>query len=237
MIYGAILAGGLGQRLTKAVVPKQFLEVGGESIIWTTIKKMLSVKKFDKLIVAVYPEWKDYMEKMLTVKLDLQKDIVVINGGQTRLDSIENIIKTIENYEIGEKDIIILHDAVRPFVTKKLLENCIKAASVHKAVGVAAPVFDTMFWVENNVIKSMPDRNYLFHGQTPEGFDVLTLKNAIENLTKEEKKIITGTVQICMLKGIPIQMIEGDNENFKITTDSDFAIAKAYIKMGLADAR
>ncbi|GHV14796.1 ribitol-5-phosphate cytidylyltransferase [Fibrobacterales bacterium] len=238
MIYGAILAGGMGQRMTQAVVPKQFLEIEGEAIIWIAIKKMLSVERFDKLIIAMHPEWSDYLEKMLAIKLGKKYSrIVVIDGGSTRLQSIENILSTIEKDGFHDDDVVILHDAVRPFVTKKLLENSIDATLKHQAVGVAAPVVDTMFWVENGTIQSMPDRDHLFHGQTPEGFHVQTLKKALEQLTPQERDTITGTVQICMVKGIPIHIISGDNENFKITSDSDFAMAQAYIKAGLDETR
>ena len=219
MNYAAILAGGNGTRMHSSV-PKQFLDIDGIPIVIHTIRKICSSLLFDKIIVAVLPEWEEKLIHYVQ-KYELTKyNISLIYGGRKRLDSIHNVLIYIKNFfGINLDDKIVIHDAVRPFISKKILkENLLKLDSFD-AVVTALPVVDTMLWIENGkTVSDMPTRSKLFHGQTPDSFRLSVL----------EKKIITGTAQICMLKGIPVATIPGDPINIKITTPFDLKLANLF---------
>lgn len=231
MIYGVVLAGGTGKRMRSRNLPKQFIKLNGTPTIILTINKMLKVERFDKLFIAVHPSWVSYLEDMIDAYIPCRDRITVIEGGSERLDSISNsVYAAVESHPLSDDDIIVLHDAVRPFITKEVLEASIDGAKEYSAVVAAVPATDTMLWInDGEVVESMPDRSKLFHGQAPDSFKLHVLKESLESLTDEECAIITGTAQICMLKGIPVHIIPGDRNNIKLTTPEDLIVARGLL--------
>ena len=232
MKYAVILAGGSGKRM-KSEISKQFISVSGIPIIVRTIQKIIGIDIFDRVIIAIHSDWNDELLYLINkYKFDKSK-IIIVNGGVERIDSIYNAVNHINSsYGIFESDIILIHDAVRPFITKKIIYDSIEALQLHDAVVASLPVVDTILWVENApFVSSMPIRSKLFHGQAPDSFRLQVLYNALFNLTSNEKKIITGTAQICMLKGIEIFTICGDPINIKITTPFDIKLAEYFCSL------
>ena len=230
MIYGVVLAGGTGTRMKNGPMPKQFIKLSGVPTIILTIKRMLLVERFDVLIIAIHQSWVEYMNELIAEYIDDPR-IRVIPGGAERLDSIANAVNEAALQGVGKDDVIVLHDAVRPFVPVKVLEDSIDGALAHDAVVAAVPAVDTMLWIEEGTIVSdMPDRSKLYHGQAPDSFRLEVLKRSLESLTDEDRKIITGTAQICMLKGIEIHTIPGDRNNIKLTTPEDLITAEGLLK-------
>lgn len=230
MIYGVVLAGGTGTRMKNGPMPKQFIELGGVPTIILTIKRMLLVERFDILIVAIHQSWVDFLNELIERYIDDDR-IVVIPGGTERLDSIANSVAEAAKRGVEHDDVIVLHDAVRPFVPVKVLEDSIDGALAHDAVVAAVPAVDTMLWIEEGtVVSDMPDRSKLYHGQAPDSFRLEVLKHSLETLTDDDRKIITGTAQICMLKGIEIHTIQGDRNNIKLTTPEDLITAEGLLK-------
>ena len=230
MNYAAILAGGIGSRMVRADRPKQFLPLRGTPIIIHTTRRLLEGKFFDVLYIAIHPDWSDYLLQLLDKYGMNDGSIKVIDGGKERLDTITNVINAIDSdYGIKDDDKIFIHDAVRPFVTDQIIKDSLDALDTCDAVVAADPVVDTMLWIEDDQteVKDMPARKNLYHGQAPDSFKLKVLKNSIDSLTEEDRKVITGTAQICMLKGITINTVPGDRSNIKITTDVDMAIASA----------
>lgn len=229
MITAAILAGGMGTRMGATNLPKQFMEIDGVPIIIRTIDALMSCDKIDRVLIAIHPQWKEYIIGFIESK-PWYSATDIICGGESRLDSIENAVNHLhEKYKKETENIILLHDAVRPFVTVKLLEQLIEHVRGYHAVSPAVPAIDTLFWSENGqIIASIPQRSNLFHGQTPEAFDVEIIRNCILGLTKEERELNTGTAQICTVKGVPVHMIKGDPNNIKITTMEDYKQAILY---------
>lgn len=228
MVFGAILAGGSGTRMKNSLVPKQFIELCKTPIIAITINAMLTVDEFEKIYIAIHPDYRDMLSEILNKHKINTNRIKIISGGKERLDSIKNVIATIESDSPDiENNCVVIHDAVRPFVSKKILEDSIAAVKEHGACVAAVPAIDTMLTVEDgNFVKSVPNRKNMFCGQAPDSFNVKLLKDAINSLTPEEAACITGTAQICVVKSIPVKIIEGDYKNIKITTNIDLLIAE-----------
>ena len=229
--FAVILAGGIGQRMGESL-PKQFIKLSGCPIIILTIRRILSVEEFDKIIIVIHPDWKQYLQNQIEEYQISTEKIIITSGGKERLDSIKNSLKEIMLISNSPDDIVVICDAVRPFVSKEILQNSIKMSRSHGACVCALPAVDTMLYVENNIITSVPLRKNIFHGQAPDSFQVSILNEALNSLTEGEKKIITGTAQICVLKHIPVYTIPGDIKNIKITSPDDIKIAENILQMG-----
>jgi len=235
MIYGAILASGKGTRVKSvSSVPKQFMKINNIPTIIYTIRNMLKVTRFNYIYLAVPNDYIEYCNNLINEYLkEYEKEkIIIVAGGKERMDSIDNIISKItEEKEITEEDIIVIHDGVRPFVTEKILNDSIDGAIKYGAVVCAIPVSDTLLISnEGNVVDEIPKRSLYYKGQAPDSFNLKIFIELLNKLTDEQRKIITGTSQVCILNNYPIHMIEGDEVNFKITTASDFIIAENIIK-------
>jgi 2-C-methyl-D-erythritol 4-phosphate cytidylyltransferase len=144
------------------------------------------------------------------------------------MDSIHNVTAAIEaDNGIGEEDVIVIHDAVRPFVTEKILNDSIDCAAKYGACVCGLPCADTILHsVKGDVVDDIPPRGELFCGQAPDSFRLKHFMDMQDSLTEEQKKVITGTSQICTMNNQPIYIIEGDAINFKITTDSDLVMVR-----------
>lgn len=235
--YAAILAGGIGNRMHSATIPKQFLQLGDRPIIIWTIQKILGSHAFDYVYIAIHPEWKDYLQELLE-KWDIcEPNLTIVSGGKERLDSIENVIDAICNsHTVETEDKILIHDAVRPFITNQIISDSLEALNRHPAVVAAIPATDTMLWIESDDrVDSMPDRSKLYNGQAPDSFRLQVLAKSIRELTPRQRRVITGTAQICLLDGIPIHTVPGDPINIKLTSDSDMLIAEGLIRRDMGE--
>ena len=223
-----ILAGGTGKRMGDVNLPKQFLELCGTPIIILTLQNILNSELFERVYVAVHPSWREYLAELL--KNHALHGIGIVNGGGERNDSIENALDALKTDGANDDDIVLIHDAVRPFITKELLANAIAHTSKHGAAVAVVPVKDTMVISNNGVATDIPDRSKIFHGQAPDSFKFALIYNAIKSLTPAQKREITGTSQICSHKNIPIHTFLGDERNIKITTITDLFLAKAIFR-------
>ena len=229
--YGVILAGGTGTRIG-GDIPKQFIKLHGKPIIIRTLEKFLCDEMFDFVYIAMHSDYIDNFKCLLNEFSLNQPKIKIINGGKERINSLENIMNVICQNNIDNDDVVVIHDGVRPFVSKEILSNSIKTAREFGACVATVPATDTMYVLDNNnYIKDIPQRKTIFNGQAPDSFRINILKNALDSLTEEERKFITGTVQICMLKGYPVKTIKGDYKNIKITTQDDIYTAEKFLEM------
>ncbi len=233
MNYGVILASGVGTRVKSINIPKQYFEIDGKPIIIYTLENMLKDNLFDCIYIAINKDYEEILWEYLDNFIeddDLDK-IEVIYGGKERIDTIHNVMKEICKNDINDEDVIVIHDAVRPFVTKKILNDSIDAARKYGAVVTTLPAVDTMLNSnDGNIVGSIPNRNLLYRGQAPDSFKVNTFIELENNLSDEQKKDITGTSQLCSMNNYPLHMIEGDEINFKITTDFDLKLALYVVR-------
>ena len=232
MIFGAILAGGVGSRMNIADRPKQFLQLGDKPIIVHTLEKFLLCTRLDRVYVGVHPNWLLHMQDLLDKYVPDQKDMVtLVPGGGDRNNTIMNIASQIEK-DFGESDdhIIVTHDSVRPFVTMRIIEENIDAALQYGAVDTVIEATDTIVVSEDaKIITEIPNRKKMFQGQTPHSFNLKLLKELYNDLTDEEKGILTDACKICVVRNKPVHLVRGEVSNLKITTISDYKIAQAMI--------
>lgn len=231
MIFGAILAGGTGSRMNIADMPKQFLPLGDKPIILHTLEKFLLCDRMDRVYVGVHPDWVGHMQDLLERQVPQKERVTLVPGGGDRNSTIFNIVDKIEA-DWGQSDdhLIITHDAVRPFVTLRILEENIEAARAFGACDTVVSAVDTIVVSENGeTISQIPDRRLMYQGQTPQSFRISLLKTLYQSLDEEEKAILTDACKICVVRQTPVRLVEGDVSNLKITTVSDYKIAQAMV--------
>ncbi|MSS62634.1 IspD/TarI family cytidylyltransferase [Velocimicrobium porci] len=232
MIFGVILAGGIGSRMGNVEKPKQFLTVGEKPIIIHTIEKFYVNDSFEKLIVLCPAQWVSHTKNLVKKYLKDEDRIVVIEGGSTRNETIMNSIRYIEeNYTLDDDTIIVTHDSVRPFVTYRIIEDNIRYALEYGACDTVIPATDTIVESDDsNIIASVPDRSKMYQGQTPQSFKAKKLKDMYNALTEEEKEILTDAAKIFVIKGEPVYLVEGEVFNIKITYPYDLRVAETLIE-------
>ena len=231
MIYGEILAGGSGTRMGNTDMPKQFLMLGDKPILVHTVEQFLINPAFDKILVCCPKEWISYTRDLLNNN-DIESDkVVIVAGGSSRNETIMNGCKYIEeNYGLNDNDIIVTHDAVRPFVNQRILDDNIKGLKKYDAVDTVIPATDTIVCSKDGkVITEIPVRSEYFQGQTPQSFKVKKLMEVYESLTKKEKEILTDACKIFTIKGYPVGLVDGEGYNIKITMQHDLKLANAIL--------
>ena len=130
MIYAAILAGGVGKRIERYSIPKQFITIAGTPIVVITLREFLKNDRFELIYIAVHKDWREYLNNLINASFsqhEIEK-LRIIDGGKERLDSFANAMNEIvQEKGVNEEDILICHDSVRPFVSSQMINDCIDA--------------------------------------------------------------------------------------------------------------
>ncbi|MBU7217769.1 D-ribitol-5-phosphate cytidylyltransferase [Staphylococcus gallinarum] len=236
MIYAGILAGGIGSRMGNVPLPKQFLDLDGKPILVHTVEKFLLTNEFDKIYIATPQKWishtKDTLKKH---KIDDDR-ITIIQGGADRNETIMNIIAAIEaEFGVNETDVIVTHDAVRPFLTRRIIKENIDQVIQHGAVDTVIPATDTIITsADGESIQSIPVRNEMYQGQTPQSFNINLLRSNYNKLSAEDKQVLTDACKILVVSNEHVQLVNGELYNIKITTPYDLKVANSIIKGGMS---
>ncbi|ALT68432.1 2-C-methyl-D-erythritol 4-phosphate cytidylyltransferase [Methanobrevibacter millerae] len=232
MIFAAILAGGIGSRMGETDTPKQFLTLGDKPVIVHTIEKFAINSKFDKIIVLSPKNFINYTNDLIKEYFGDNNNLVVLEGGKTRNDTLINAIEYInDNFDIDDDSIIVTHDSVRPFVTHRIIEDNIKAAKEFGACDTVVPATDTIVEsVDSKLIKNIPIRDNYYQGQTPQSFKINKLSELVNSLSESESNILTDACKIFVLKNEDVYLVDGEITNIKITYPYDLKLANTILK-------
>lgn len=236
MIYVEILAGGKGNRFTNAEMPKQFLNLGTKPIIIHTIEQFLYHDKVDKIIVCCIKEWEEHLKNILEVHLkDNLENIAVVSGGKDRTDSILNGCEFIKKeYGINDNDIVIMHDAVRPFVSYRIITDNINAMENYSGADTVVPAIDTIVNSKiGEIIDNIPLRDELYYGQTPQTFKLKEIMEAYKNIKESDKDILTDACKVMLMNKGKVKLVGGEYYNIKITNIYDLKLANAILESEL----
>lgn len=230
MNFAGILAGGMGTRMGKTDLPKQFLMLGEKPILIHTVEQFIIADKIDYIVIAVPENWINYTKDIID-KYCSDDRITVIQGGKSRNETIFNICNYIkENYEVTEKDVIVTHDAVRPFITQRIINDNIEKCKEFGATDTVIPATDTIVEAKDNmVISNIPIRDIMYQGQTPQSFNILKFMEVSGKLTEDEKDILTDAAKIYVLKNQKVGLVMGELYNMKITTTYDLKMANLML--------
>lgn len=231
MIYANIMAGGIGSRMGNVNMPKQFLLLGSKPIVIQTLEKFILNSDFDKIIVSCHKKWLQHMQDLIE-KYISDSRVIVIEGGNERNDTIMKTITYIETqYGCQCDDVLVCHDAVRPFVTSRIISDNIKLISDFDAVDTIVPAFDTIVHSKDGeLIDDIPVRDYMYQGQTPQTFRIEAFKKSYNKLSDSQKDTLSDSIKVCLLNGQKVGFTTGERENMKITVPYDLRIARALIE-------
>jgi len=213
-----VAAAGFGTRMNSQV-PKQFLPVGGVPVIARTILALCDVWKDPEFIVVLpeeeFPRWEKIRRKYLK-KIPIR----TTKGGATRFHSVKNGLKLIK-----DEGIVAVQDACRPFPSGTLLTKCFEVA---KEKGSAVPAIDLKDSIREMLKEGSRQRSREKYKivQTPQCFDIMTLKKAYQQTFNDS---FTDDAAVVEAAGFKINLVEGDQSNFKITTRFDLEIAERLV--------
>lgn len=230
MIYGVILAGGIGSRMGNTDKPKQFLHIGKKPIIIHTAEKFAINDRFDKVIILCPKQWLAYTRDLLDKFLP-GNNIEVIEGGARRNETIMNAIAYIEETDrLDDETVLVTHDAVRPFVTYRIIEENIDLALSGTACDTVVPATDTIVESKDGeIISFIPDRSMYYQGQTPQSFRAKRFKELYLSLSEEEKEMLTDASKVFVVKGDPVKLVLGETFNIKVTYPYDLQLAETLL--------
>lgn len=230
MIYAGVLAGGVGARMGVTAMPKQFLMLGGRPIIIHTIEKFLLNNRFDKIFVAVVPDYIEHTRDLIARYIGEDDRLAVIAGGSDRNGSIGSVIAEVRRHDQSPDSILVTHDAVRPFVSAAIIDANIDAALAFGATDTVVPACDTMIRSsDGQFVHDIPVRDQLYHGQTPQSFRLGWFEEDFGALTDEQKSALTDACKIFTLAGRKVRIVMGDANNIKITTPFDMKLAEGIL--------
>ena len=234
-----IPAAGLGTRMTsvsdtrskKPAASKQFSEIGGTPILVHTLRKFSASPEIAEIYVALRANEIAGFRSRLQEDKDLsRKKIELVEGGEHRQQSVANAIAAVS---AGPEDIVLVHDAVRPFVTLEIIHDVIEAARKYGAAIAGLPAMDTIKEVqrtaEGAVITATVPRERVVMAQTPQGFRYSVLKKAFDEATADG---FLGTDEASLVErsGHEVVVVMGSPRNIKITTPADMELAEFFLK-------
>lgn len=212
-----IPAGGSSTRFGSS---NKLLEIlkNGKTVIQNTLDIFLGIDEVYEIVISVSSALYSELEAILGTN----DKIRFAKGGANRQESVFNALKT-----CSKPDFVLIHDAARPFVSKREVEKVIEEAKIKKNVILAVKTTDTIKIVDKNgKIISTPDRRTLWNVQTPQVFEFETILDAHEKL---QGKDFTDDAMLLESEGIDVYVTEGEYSNIKITTKNDLQLAKNLI--------
>ncbi|MGE0405309.1 MAG: 2-C-methyl-D-erythritol 4-phosphate cytidylyltransferase [Candidatus Korobacteraceae bacterium] len=226
-------AAGLGTRMAPASgrpgMSKQFAELGGVPVVIHTLRKFAAHPEVSEIYVAVRASEIRALKDRVA-KENLTKPIHVVEGGEHRQDSVA---RAMEAVHARESDLVLVHDAVRPFVDAEIIQKVIDAAQRHGAAIAAVPAVDTIKQVERTaegaIVRATIPREQIVLVQTPQGFRYSVLKQAMQEAQRDG---FTGTDEAALVErsGGTVAVVMGTAKNFKITTPGDVQLAEFYLQ-------
>nr|WP_320119095.1 2-C-methyl-D-erythritol 4-phosphate cytidylyltransferase [uncultured Marinifilum sp.] len=225
-----ILAGGSGKRMG-STLPKQFLPIGNKPIIQHSIEAFSNHPQIDEICVVINADYHKEINQLITSN-HIPKVKHILSGGKERSNSS---LAAINAYEKDKNIYLIFHDAVRPFVSNRIISDVISELHNGKSVAVAIPSSDTIFCLnKNNTIESVPPRQNLRRAQTPQAFAYSTIKMAYDNALKDPNFIASDDCGVVLnyLPNEAIFIVKGEEKNIKITFEGDLELGESLLKKG-----
>jgi len=212
-------------------VPKQLLKIAGKPIIEHTLGVLQQAPEIDDVLVMMTPDFIGDVERIVSSG-GYTKVSAVLPGGRTRNESTKLALAAIPD----DDGRVLFHDAVRPLLSKRIIRECVNALHRHDAVDVAIPSADTIIEVDDDQILSIPDRSRLRRGQTPQGFTLTTIRRAYEIADQDPDFQATDDCGVVLryLPDVPIYVVEGSEQNIKVTDPVDLFIADKLFQLASA---
>lgn len=227
-----IPAAGLGTRMGRSAPEKegtsrkQFMLLNGSPILVHTIRKFVSSPEIAEIVVALRAEDLEWAEELFAAQ-QFGKTVRTVEGGETRQQSVENALASIPD----DMELVAVHDAVRPFVEREMIEKVIEEAAETGAAILGIVPIDTVKQVHRNKVRATLPRERLILTQTPQVFRLDLLRHAFQ---KAREDLFVGTDESSLverLEQVEVSVVLGTDRNIKITRPSDMQLAQLYLTL------
>jgi 2-C-methyl-D-erythritol 4-phosphate cytidylyltransferase len=231
-VFAIILSAGIGERINSHV-PKQFMKVSGKTLLEHTIEAFENNKNIDEIIIVTHPEFRSLTEEIV-LRNKYKKIREILNGGETRRESSSIGVNAIED----ENSKVLIHDAVRPFISDRIINECVQALDKYDAVDVAIPSPDTIIKTDDSkLIESIPIRKYMMRGQTPQAFKAGVIKKAHLLASEDTGFEVTDDCSVVLkYKLAEIFVVNGEERNIKVTYPEDIYLADKLFQLKSVNA-
>ncbi len=223
-VVAIVPAAGRGVRMG-AGVPKQFLQLGGIPLFLHSLQVLQQSSVIEEIVLVLPESDREHCIQEILPAYQLTKISQVVCGGARRQDSVRNGLTAVSS----GIDLVLVHDAVRPFLTLSMIELCVETGKNHGAAVVAVPMRDTVKKVlDNGAIESTVDRSVLWLAQTPQVFRFELLEKA-HRLAEMDEFDATDDASLIEQLGEPVMIVQGSDDNIKITKPEDLIVGEALV--------
>ena len=203
-------------------IDKMLTGLAGVPVVLRSARALAACEEIDSLVIVTR---EDLMQQIAALCADLKKLKAVVPGGASRTESVLAGLNALP----PEAELAAIHDGARPLVTAQVVRAAVQTAAEYGAAAPAVPVHDTIKQAENGEVTATPDRSRLFAVQTPQVFDAAMLKNALHRALDADLSL-TDDCSAAEAMGVTVHLTPGSEENLKITTPVDLALAEAILK-------
>ena len=223
-VRAIIVAGGSGSRFTGSFIPKQFVQVKGKPILAYVLSTYQSLALIDDITLVINRRYEQLYYDIVDT-YGFYKVRRLVPGGATRQASSWAGLAAMEPC-----DVVVVQDGVRPFTSARVIMEAVETARRHGGANVVVRALDTIVECRDGIINTIPDRNYLYNGQSPQAFRYELLMEAHRRAAEEGVTEASDDAQLVLRVGGRVGAVEGSYENFKITTYEDFLFASALVE-------
>ncbi len=223
-----LLAGGYGERM-HADIPKQFISLRGKPVILHTIQAFERHPQIDEIAIVCQDEWKNYIYRLIKNN-HLQKVKHIFKGGPDSHTSIHNGIDNLYQTGNPDTDIVLVHEAVRPLISARIISDCISVCrDKGNAITAIRDNEAVMYSIDGIASEQCYPREWMYRAQTPHTFFLSDLKKAYNEADHRNLKSQSLYTLMAELKYGPLYIVKGDRRNLKLTYPEDFRIAEIML--------
>lgn len=229
MNIAIIFAGGIGARMGAASgTPKQFLEIHGKPIIVHTLEHFDFHPEIDAIAVAILPEWKEHLVRLLR-RYDLEKVRWIVDGGATGQESRLRALKEVSEH-CDADSLVLLHDGVRPLIDEQLITANLEAARAHGSAVTCKKINETVVESPSAHIEGVYPREHLYSAQAPQTFRLGEVLDAYARANEDGREEV-DSCSLMLAYGHQVHRIVGPDSNIKITTAQDFYVCRTFFEL------
>ena len=219
-----ILAGGIGKRMGVSL-PKQFLEIKGKPVLVHTLSNFQRNDSVNSIVVVCVSDWIEYTWDLVK-KYNLSKVEAIIPGGDTSHDSTRNGIFHLRR-TLGKGDVVIIHDAARPILPQKAIDEMLRIAKDSGNASLAIPCYETVIYTDDKLSGNKElDRSHLMRVQTPQAYEYSSILELYERAEKEDRHDFIYADIVAVEYGMTVYFSKGFTNNIKITKQEDIPLCE-----------
>lgn len=230
MNIAVIFAGGIGKRMNSRALPKQFLKLYGKEIIIYTLEHFENHPEIDAIVISCVENWISYLQKLLD-KYKFQKVVKIVPGGETGQESIYHGLVKAQQIATEGKNIVLIHDGVRPLINETVITSCIETVKTKGSAVTTAPVIETIICTDSEKkVEDVIDRSKCLVARAPQCFWLSEILDCHEKAKAEGKADFIDSASLMSYYGKNLYTVDGPIENIKITTPMDFYTFRALFE-------